>query len=98
MTHNLFIFTTYYILILISILGYGLFFLKLLKIRFDYINFGYSGLFGIYILLVYSYLSNLFIPHNEIHNLTILFIGLFAFIFSVKKNILNIKKRLFLPL
>jgi hypothetical protein len=94
MTHNLFIFTTYYILILISILGYGLFFLKLLKIRFDYINFGYSGLFGIYILLVYSYLSNLFIPHNEIHNLTILFIGLFAFIFSVKKKYFEYKKEI----
>ena len=60
MIHNLFIFTAYYTLILISILGYGLSFFELLKIRFDSSNFGYVGLFGIYILIVYSYLQCVF--------------------------------------
>ena len=51
--YNFFIFVSYYTLILTSIVGYGLFFVKLLKIKLDFINFGYAGLFGIYILIVY---------------------------------------------
>ena len=60
--------------------------LKLLKIKFHFVNFGYAGLFGIYILIVYSYFSNLFIAHTEIHNLIILFIGLILFIYLVKQK------------
>ena len=84
--YNFFIFTTYYLLILTSIIGYGLYFLKLLKIKFDFINFGYAGLFGIYILIVYSYFSNLFIAHTETHNLVILCIGLILFIYLIKQK------------
>ena len=84
--YNFFIFTTYYLLILTSIVGYGLCFLKLLKIKFDFINFGYAGLFGIYILIVYSYFSNLFIAHTETHNLVILCIGLILFIYLIKQK------------
>ena len=81
-------------LIIISIIGYGLYFLKLLKIKFDFVNFGYSGLFGIYILIVYSYFSNLFIPHNETHNLIVLFIGLILFFYSIKKEFLLYKSEI----
>jgi len=84
--YNFFIFTTYYLLILTSIVGYGLCFLKLLKVKFDFINFGYAGLFGIYILIVYSYFSNLFIAHTETHNLVILCIGLILFIYLIKQK------------
>ena len=92
--YNFFIFITYYILIIISIIGYGLYFLKLLKIKFDLINFGYAGLFGIYILIVYSYFSNLFIPHTEIHNLIILFIGLILFTYSIKQKHVSYKSEI----
>ena len=95
---NFFIFITYYVLILISIIGYGLIFLKLLKIKLDYINFGYTGLFGIYILIVYSYFSNLFIAHNESHNLVILFIGLILFIYSIKQKYSLYKNEIFFSL
>ena len=84
--NNLIIFITYYVLILLSIIGYGLYFLKILKIKLDFINFGYAGLFGIYILIIYSYFSNLFIAHSEIHNLIVLFIGLILFFYSMKKK------------
>ena len=84
--YNFFIFTTYYLLILASIIGYGLYFLKLLKIKFDFINFGYAGLFGIYILIVYSYFSNLLIAHTETHNLVILCIGLILFIYLIEQK------------
>ena len=84
--NNFFIFVSYFTLILISVVGYGLFFLKLLKIKLDFINFGYSGLFGIYILIIYSYLSNLFIAHTEFHNMVILFIGLILFFYLFKRK------------
>ena len=73
-------------LILVSVFGYGLFFLKLFKIKLDLINFGYTGLFGIYILIIYSYFSNFFIAHSEFHNLLVLFIGLILFIYSIKQK------------
>ena len=84
--YNFFIFAFYYILILVSIVGYGLLFLKLLKIKLDFINFGYVGLFGIYILTVYSYFSNFFVAHSEFHNLVIHFIGLILFSYLIKKK------------
>ena len=84
--NNFLVYTTYYFLILTSIVGYGLYSLKLLKIKFNFVNFGYAGLFGIYILIVYSYFSNLFIAHTEIHNLIILIIGLILFIYLVKQK------------
>ena len=94
MIYNFLVFIFYYLLILISILGYGLFFLKILKIKNNSNNFGYAGLFGIYILLVYSYLSNLIIAHSEIHNILIHLIGIILFIFLTKKNYLEYKKEI----
>ena len=88
--YNFFIFTLYFTLILTSIVGYGLFFLKLLKIKLDFINFGYVGLFGIYILTVYSYFSNFFVAHSEFHNLVIHFIGLILFIYLFLHNLLSL--------
>ena len=92
--YNFFIFTTYYLLILTSIVGYGLYSLKLLKIKFDFINFGYAGLFGIYILIVYSYFSNLFIAHTETHNLAILCIGLILFVYLIKQKYSSYKSEI----
>ena len=92
--YNFFIFATYYLLILTSIVGYGLYFLKLLKIKFDFINFGYAGLFGIYILIVYSYFSNLFIAHTETHNLVILCIGLILFVYLIKQKYSSYKSEI----
>ena len=84
--YSFLIFISYYALIILSIVGSGLFFLKFLKIKLDFINFGYAGLFGIYILIVYSYFSNLFIAHTEFHNLIVLFIVLILFTHSIKQK------------
>ena len=94
--YNFYIFIVYYTLILVSIIGYGLFFLKLFKIKLDLINFGYAGLFGIYILIIYSYFSNLFIAHTEFHNLIVLFIGLILFIYSIKQKYFLYKNEIIL--
>ena len=91
MVYNFLIFSSYYLLIPISVLGYGLFFLKTLKFKIDSCNFGYVGLFGIYILIIYSYISNLFIAHSELHNILILLIGIMFFMIIFKKNFLKYK-------
>tara|TARA_B110000977_G_scaffold201338_1_gene295422 strand:- start:2554 stop:4257 length:1704 start_codon:yes stop_codon:yes gene_type:complete len=92
MNYNLIIFISYFLLITISILGYGLLFHRLLNIKIDVHDFGYVGLFGIYILLIYSYLSNLIIAHSELHNLLVLIFGITAFIFSTYRKNRKYKK------
>ena len=49
-------------------------------------NIGYSGLRGLFVLIIYSFFSHLFYPHNIFHNSIIFTLGLFFFIFYFKKN------------
>ena len=78
----------YYPLILISILGYGLFASK--KLLFiETKNLGFIGIIGIFFLLIYSYLSSQFIPHDKIFNSITLFLGLILFYFYFKKKNIN---------
>ena len=75
------------ITISLSIVGYGYFFQKIiLKNKLD-LNIGYLGLFGIFFLIIYSYLSNLFIEHSKIHNFILVLIGLVIFIQIVFKKL-----------
>lgn len=75
-----------YFFIIISILGIGVFFLQLtIKSKtIKFFDLGYIGLFGIFFTLLYSYFSNLFFAHSEIHNLIFLFVGFLLFIFNFK--------------
>ncbi len=75
------IFVTYFLIIFSSI-GYGKFFSKLFLYKEN--NEGYLGLFGIFFLIIYSYISNFFYPHNIIHNVVLLGIG--AFLYFIIKN------------
>ena len=95
MFYNLFIFVFYYVLILFSIIGYGSFFLRLCKLDIRLENFGYIGIFGIFFLIIYSYLSNFFIAHTEIHNVLIILLGTFFFISSVRKFNFEYKNQFF---
>ena len=82
---ELFNFLLFYSLFIVSIIGYGLFFsLKLTK----YNNFtktnisvGYLGLFGIFFLILISYFTNLFFPHNNEHNIIIILLGIIFFFY-----------------
>ena len=94
MSSELIILFIWYSLIPISIVGYGLFFQKIILKDIVNFNIGYLGLLGIFLLILYSYLSNLFIPHSKIHNTVIIIFGLVIFFinfFSIKfkKNKLN---------
>jgi len=93
---NFLVLVSYYFLILLSILGYGTFFLKIFEKKIISDNFGYVGLFGLYVLLIYSYLSNFIIAHSEFHNIILLIIGIFFFFLKILKNYSKYRKEIFL--
>ena len=81
MYSNFIIFFLGYLMILLSIVGYGLLFTVLNSENQKKIHIGFSGLCGIFLLIIYAYVSNLFIPHTKIHNSIILLLGLISFFF-----------------
>ncbi len=88
---NLFAF---YFLIFTAILGYGFLFIRLSSVKLSQVNIGFIGLYGIFFLILYSYLSNLFLPHTHVHNLItlILGIGLFSYFFYENFHKINSKQ------
>ena len=76
----------FYFLILFSILGYGLLLTNYIFKSEDIqsISYGYIGLFGVFFLVLISYTTNLFLPHNKIHNVIINIIGVLFFYFYIK--------------
>ena len=81
----------------ISIVGYGLIFNKFF-FKNKKLDIGYYGLYGIYFLIIYSYLSNHFYAHSYIHNLSILFVGFFYFNIFIIKKLNEFKKEIILYL
>jgi len=57
-----------YCIVMLSVIGFGSYFLKIFFIKENNLNYGYQGLFGIF-----------FYAHSLIHNSIILIIGLFLF-------------------
>ena len=77
MAINIFIIYFSYIFLLFSVIGYGNLFSNLIFKK--ELNYGYLGLFGIFILALYSYISHFFYPHNTPHNLIFTFLGFVSF-------------------
>ena len=77
----------FYYLSVISILGYGFFFRKILTDKNIKLDYGYCGLIGIFFLTIYSYLSHFFIKHGLSHNLIIFLIGILLFFFFIKNKL-----------
>ena len=76
----------FYFLILFSILGYG----RIVTVfNSDYQASSFDGLIGISILILISFITNLFFPHNFVHNSIVIIFGLFLFIFDLKNNFSN---------
>ncbi len=73
-----------YSLLTISIIGYGLIFSKKFtrynNFKHENISIGYVGLFGIFFSVIISYSSNLFFPHNNLHNFIFILLGIFFFL------------------
>jgi hypothetical protein len=81
---NIAIFTFSYFLIGISIIGYGLLFKSVQNFK-EKINFGYAGVYGLFILIIYSYISSFFIAHSTNHNAIIIILGLLFFLLKIRK-------------
>ena len=75
---------TYYWLIIFSIIGYGLLFNKIF-LRSESRNLGFIGIYGIFSLLLISYISSFFLPHTQIFNLAVLSLGLINFFINKVK-------------
>ena len=81
---SLLIFVLFFYILLVSTIGYGILFKHLCfgKINdFDKKNSIFVGFYGLFFLTLISILSNLFFPHNFIHNIILHLIGLLSFIF-----------------
>ena len=91
---NIIIYFSYFFLILISILGYGV----VIKSRFKYLTkencFGYTGIIGIFFFTIYSYISNFLIPHNNLNNIIFILLGIIFFIFFNKNRFQILKKEI----
>ena len=95
MSFDIIIYFLFYFAAIFSVIGYGLLFGEITNIKIVSKNFGYVGLFGLFFLTIYSYISNFFYSHNLLHNSILLFVGFFFFLYSllIRKNL--IKKEIF---
>ena len=84
----------YYWLIVFSIIGYGFFFKKHF-IKDNSFGIGYVGVFGIFLLILISYISNFFISHNQIFNSIILCLGLINLYLNKNNEILKKHMKIF---
>jgi len=74
-----------YAIIFMSVMGFGLFAEKIFFKKNEGKNIGFSGLLGIFFLIIYSYFSHFFLAHGIVHNSIIIIIGvIFFFYFAIK--------------
>ena len=66
---NILIFSLSYLFITFSILGYGLLIEKISNKVNSGSQLGYTGLLGIFFLILYSYISHYFIAHDIFHKI-----------------------------
>ena len=90
---NLTIYLSYYVIIITSIIGYGLLFLKIFKNTID-IEFEYNLLGSLLFLIFLSFFTHFFLSHGYIHNLIILFIGIISFLLNFSKEKKNIRNHI----
>ena len=77
----LFFFIVVSFFIFISTIGYGFAFTKFLAFNKLRPNYGLTGIIGLFFLSVLSSYSHLFLSHNYLHNIILIFFGLFLFFF-----------------
>ena len=89
---NIIIFFSSFILLLLSVVGYGL--------LFQFITFGsiknlndqrsiYVGFYGLFLITLISLITSLFLPHNYNHNILLHLIGVLSFIFLNKSRFVS---------
>jgi len=87
----------YFILLTLSILGYGIFILSVCKVNWKKLSLGLSGLIGLFFVTFISYITHIFFPHNFFHNSIVHILGITFLIYFYKKNFFILKiSKLFL--
>ena len=86
MIPNIFVLFSFYLTIIISLIGYGYLFERLFYREILESNFGYTGLRGIFLLIFYSFLSHFFFAHGYIHNVILTLLGVIFFTFYILKT------------
>lgn len=98
---NILIYILTYILLTLSIIGLGGFFIKFcnlnIKHNLNYKNLGYQGLYGIFFLILITLVLNLVSPINIYFNTFLILFGLFLFFknFFYDFEFINLNKNLF---
>ena len=95
---NFSIYLSSYVIIILSVLGYGLFFQKILQNSLD-IEFEYNLLGSLFFLTSLSYFTHFFFKHGYVHNTIIIILGIISFIyhfFNSKKLLDKYLKYIFL--
>ncbi|OUU27094.1 MAG: hypothetical protein CBB97_06575 [Candidatus Endolissoclinum sp. TMED37] len=91
MAEHLF-FSSYLLLYVTSVFGYGFIFSNVFEKDFLKLNLGYIGIIGIFLSTFVSAVTSYFFPHNYLHNTIFHLIGFISFCFFfnrfVKKEIL----------
>lgn len=81
-THlNIFFLFLFYFFIIFSITGFGFFFSSVVFKKNTNFNIGYNGIFGLFFVSIYSYITSNFFAHTLVHNLLFNFVGTFLFIY-----------------
>ena len=86
MSLDLFIYIFFYFIIINSTIGYGYLVAHLTKIDFKFFDCSFLGLLGIFVLLLISYISHIFVAHDYTHNSIILIIGILSFVYFFLKE------------
>ena len=86
-----FVFLIYSILFLLSTIGFGFIFIKIIKLEKYTINFGTIGILGLFFLSVIASYSHIFFKHGYIHNIFLLLLGLGLFLYFNNKYRINFK-------
>jgi hypothetical protein len=86
MSLTLLIYLIFYFLIINSVIGYGYLVANYAKIDFKFFDSSFLGLLGIFVLLIISYVSHIFVAHDYIHNSIILIIGILSFVYFLLKE------------
>ena len=81
---------TYYWIIIISIVGFGILFNKIFY-KSSEKDIGFLGIYGIFFLIFISYISSFFLPHSELFNSIVIFIG--CIVFFINRNSEIIQKK-----
>ena len=87
MTDIIFLFFCYF-LIVFSIIGYGKLF-RFFSLKKN--NSDIEGLFGLLLLIIISYLTNLYFKHGYVHNIIVISFGLIIFLKYLKESLKDLK-------